>query len=583
MYIVISIVVLCVGGLILFLEETNSKHQQRINYLTELKQNYPDAFEDEFGYISSFSELERKKIKEMSKVDESSIRDKERLIQEAYRKRQKEEESKRREEELDRRYLEIKSLYPHGVELFEKKYLYSKYQIIDNEESIQQHEHFYEETSLWENWVEKQKAFSNECRQLRNKNLDTWGCYIYDVKIESINNEGFPTKYSFPVWELFCESFCRDLSLDYTTRKDAHMHLSVVEKFLSCKLRYKDRVYDRIIEFIKSLNKTPLVVFVNNKYDGNWDSISNYHFKHFIDCLSEAHINYVELSNTDVIVQASGDNIVMIDLIASNEELIRNCSDLLNICKSKSACVTYIALMKEYSSDEMKTIIESDLKKIQEKNNRKQQEEVKKQEKERSKQELKASVSNWPLIPCTQNLRFNYLLKYYPTTCEFEASDDIWNDRWTVWNFKNTPGKTTLNQHQSALNIVIPSLIQLLNNSFGQKIGKLTLVCIPASSEEKTRLRYEQFSQLICSATGMQNAYHYITIRGERGAKHAGQSGGNQSISLDKDFFKDKCVLLFDDVITSGRSMRKWTNILEQQYGATVIAAVAIGKTTHEL
>ena len=348
-------------------------------------------------------------------------------------------------------------------------------------------------------------------------------------------------------------------------------------------MRYKDIVYDRIIEFTKSLNEKPLVVLVNKGYEEHWDSICNFHFKYFIDCLSVEQINCVELSNADEIAQASEDNIVMVDLIASNDDLTNNCSNLLSICKNKTACVTYIALMKEYSSEEMKEIIKSDLKKIQEDNYRKQQEESARLEKERTKQELMASVSNWPLIPSTQSLRFNYLMKYYPTTCEFEASNDIWNGRWLIWNFKNTPGKTTPSQHQSALNSIIPSLVQLLRKTFGEKLDMLTLVCIPASSKEKTRLRYEQFSQIICSETGMQNAYQYITIQGERGAKHEGQTGGNQSISLDKDFFREKNVLLFDDVITSGKSMRNWKNILEQQYGASVIAALAIGKTPHDL
>ena len=45
--------------------------------------------------------------------------------------------------------------------------------------------------------------------------------------------------------------------------------------------------------------------------------------------------------------------------------------------------------------------------------------------------------------------------------------------------------------------------------------------------------------------------------------------------------FKDKYVILFDDVITSGRSMENFKRLLEGS-GAKVIAGLSIGKTRHE-
>ncbi len=51
--------------------------------------------------------------------------------------------------------------------------------------------------------------------------------------------------------------------------------------------------------------------------------------------------------------------------------------------------------------------------------------------------------------------------------------------------------------------------------------------------------------------------------------------------AVDSIFFKGKYVLLFDDVITSGRSMERLKQKLES-VGAIVIAGLSIGRTKHE-
>ena len=50
---------------------------------------------------------------------------------------------------------------------------------------------------------------------------------------------------------------------------------------------------------------------------------------------------------------------------------------------------------------------------------------------------------------------------------------------------------------------------------------------------------------------------------------------------MEFDFFTNKYVIIFDDIITKGESMLRFKNKLET-LGATIIAGVSIGKTTHE-
>ena len=216
--------------------------------------------------------------------------------------------------------------------------------------------------------------------------------------------------------------------------------------------------------------------------------------------------------------------------------------------------------------------------KVKEEAQRKAREET---ERKAIKKKLLDKVSNWKLLFC--ELHYNYLLNYYPTTCNFEATQDEWDDRWIVWNFKNTPGKTSVTAHDRVLKSVIPQIKAKLQSTFGNYLlTQITLVCIPASSEEKTRARYEEFSTRLCSETGMINAYNHMHVISASQEKKFGGTGITaKNVDFESGYFNGKYVLLFDDVITKGESMLRFKNKMES-LGATVIAGFSIGRTKHE-
>ena len=199
---------------------------------------------------------------------------------------------------------------------------------------------------------------------------------------------------------------------------------------------------------------------------------------------------------------------------------------------------------------------------------------------EQAKQKLRSGANGWYLLGGC--LRYNYLLRYYPTTCDIDATESEWADRWTVWNFKNTPGKTSSSDHQRALDTVIPQIKSKLISTFGSDALKcLTLVCIPASSADKTQARYKDFSNRLCRETGMNNAYDKMQVVSSSSEKKFGGSGiSANNVSFDASYFRGKYVLLFDDVITKGDSMLRFKKRMEE-LGATVIGGFSIGKTTH--
>lgn len=112
-----------------------------------------------------------------------------------------------------------------------------------------------------------------------------------------------------------------------------------------------------------------------------------------------------------------------------------------------------------------------------------------------------------------------------------------------------------------------------------------TLVCIPASSEEKTQARYEQFAKDVCKATGMANAYKHIKVEGDRLALHEHRVCKSisrvQVLKFNRNFFNGRKVIIFDDVITRGASFATMVSYLEEM-GAQVVGGVFLAATSLE-
>lgn len=197
---------------------------------------------------------------------------------------------------------------------------------------------------------------------------------------------------------------------------------------------------------------------------------------------------------------------------------------------------------------------------------------------------LKACVFSWDYVP-QSDLHHSFFIKYFPISLQdFEATNDEWQDRWFIWNFKNNPDKQKDDSpyyHKQALDNAIDMIEERLKETFGELLPELTLVCIPASSPSKNEARYKEFSERLCDNTGMSNAYTHISVTEDAVGRHEGGMGGNvDSIDFDRDYFDGRYILLFDDVLTTGGSMRKYAERFAS-HGAEVIACMTLGKTFH--
>lgn len=300
-----------------------------------------------------------------------------------------------------------------------------------------------------------------------------------------------------------------------------------------------------------------------------YDAYCNWHF-----------INFKE--NTEAPIRAIDDDL-------SNQKY-RKCYYDFEKClfifsgETDSVTMDFQTLISITEEDKVK--IEDDLKKWKSEIERvKEEEQQRKNEFVELLPRLKSAVSLWDKL--SDDFHFNYLYYYYPTTCEFVATEEEWRHRRLIWNFKNDTDKNIdPSEHRAAVDEVIPLIKQKLIDTLGKEhLQFITLVCVPASTSSNNYSRYYDFSRRICEETYMNNGFNHMFVMKDGMSKKHPENQTRQSIQplvqFEEDYFRGKYILLFDDVVTKGDTMLRYKKDLEKM-GAIVIGGMCLGKTMHE-
>ena len=475
------------------------------------------------------------------------------------------------------------------MRVHESEFSSDKEIIIKNEERLKTLQLNGERFELMRDWIKDQDAYAQFTRSITPTNF---GCYTYNIEFVGVKPDGSPKNENYKIWQHFCESFYSGNDIDCSVYcPHVINNAKKIICFIGKTISYRDSIFDEIFEVILKIKQKygKVTVVWGTSTLTDHISFNDYHFSYLRSLLQSNQIDNVNAD--DLSFPGLSRNLVILDVFTTNDWLGKFCSKIISDNKNLRPLITYISLCKGYDKSEVEKIISDKIKKEDEEKKKKEEAEKKRreieeqerllrQQKELEKKEIMSCVSSWHSL--LGRFQYTYLLNYYPTTCDFEATEDEWEDRWTVWNFKNTPGKTSSADHESALRLVLPQIKTKLVSTFGtSNLRKLTLVCIPASSAEKTRARYKDFSQRICRETGMTNAFDYLQVVSASEEKKFGGTGITaNNVSFDPDFFRGKYVLLFDDVITKGESMLRFKRKMEE-LGAIVVGGMSIGKTKH--
>lgn len=574
--------------LYIFHKVVGLRKNNKLKRLNTIEEKYPLAYNK---YVSkykmrfvntqsnrSLSSIEKRWIKTISTREDFLWEQEERIYKEELEREKKKREETRKKAEW------IKNEYPEGYEKWCKIPLEfpiiitAPNNIVKEEEKIAA----LDKQIKSEKWEKAQSDFSDICYELSKKHLPDYGRYKYGIPFTKIDVNGKEIPGTYNVWQLFYSSMCFR-ALDYTNCLRYKKNAEKVPEFENGTRHLEPHVYKDIAEFIKEIadhcckdNNDKLSVIFN--YEKDWDEeVLDSHYDLLEKFLSDhAKINCDDTSLYDDDYWIDGfDKInVIVDIVTENDDMKRLCQHIISLTPNFQPVIIYISLMKAYDRDEMIKIIGRENERIA-----KIKEEKEKEDK--AKKNLIESVSQWETL--FGGMKYSYQFYYYPNNSNIVPTQEDWNNRWIVWNFKNDTERISPSAHAKTLNIVVTMIKNKLTSTFSEESLKyLTLVCIPASSQAKTKARYEEFSSRICDELGMINAYPHITVTEARLEKHLGGTNTDtDKISFDNDFFNGKYVLLFDDVITRGDSMNTFKRKMES-LGATVVGGLCLGRTKHE-
>ena len=579
---------LCIYFYISKKEKIFNRHKNRLQHIQQEYKLAYQKFVDSNGLSGKTDELSV--MKKINSREDSEWEQEEKYLREEKEKIDREWKRKfqKEKEKADR----IRKDYPEGYVKWKdtqrNKLLISEdYDIIVSEEIIAALDRHIKS----EKWEKAQSEFATRCNTFSKQFLAGYGRYTYSIPFTKYDINGKEISATYKIWQFFCKAMCQE-DLDYANFPEYKEMASTIPELKSKSKCFKDNVYIEIAQFIKEIanyyykdsNKHITVILYYHK---DWDTkVLDFHYKalsrilwsenyceHIICVKSTTLFKHNEM-DIDKRILLSDNHIIIVDLTTSNDELKNLCETIISYDRKSNPVISYISLLKEFDKDEMISLIE--------KENQRQvrlKEEIDKEN--NAKKDLIESVSSWDVL--VGGLHYSYLFYYYPTTCNFEATEEEWSNRWIIWDFKNTPGQTSATEHQEALDIAIPMIKDKLLTTFkAESLKYLTLVCIPASSQDKTQARYEDFSNRICGELGMANAYLHIKVVSEKNERRAGGTSiDTNKLYFDEDFFKNKYVLLFDDVITRGDSMRTFKRKMED-LGAIVVGGLVLGKTKHE-
>lgn len=163
------------------------------------------------------------------------------------------------------------------------------------------------------------------------------------------------------------------------------------------------------------------------------------------------------------------------------------------------------------------------------------------------------------------------LMNYVPVSAErrygYCASEEELMARHDVWHFKD--GNCS------------PKILQGLADGINELKGTNSVVCfIPASTAAKTVTRYGDVSRKLQNMTGVPCSYTAISKENDSEAGHISGKKADpaEDFSFDSRFFKGKTVILIDDVVTRGNTLKSTASRL-LNLGASDVIALVVART----
>lgn len=209
-----------------------------------------------------------------------------------------------------------------------------------------------------DNWITKQNEFGSKYRTLKDKIIEHWGCYSYDIRNKLFHDSFEP----FRVWQFFPRSFCLARDIDY---KESVNLKTYGEELFDKALYYrpKDWIKRDLSNFLDKIEE-PYSIILCNLEDTLFNDYHEYdkHLNLSTNILSyycsNENLPHCFCDNIKDNLDKLNQNIIIIDIITNNNKLKSIVYDIIEQTKHQCPNIIYVSIYKEYDRDEILEIIE---------------------------------------------------------------------------------------------------------------------------------------------------------------------------------------------------------------------------------
>lgn len=177
----------------------------------------------------------------------------------------------------------------------------------------------------------------------------------------------------------------------------------------------------------------------------------------------------------------------------------------------------------------------------------------------------------FPISGTHKGIPYYAFFPYYPK--RYEVDDDLDYYRYIIYRFKD-------GQHSGGISWILAQFLEEILAKEHSIDGSWWLCIVPSSTKEKTQSRFQSFCDRFCSLTNLNDGYDLIYNTVDRSPKHITNEQVDIFDYIKIGNVKNKDILLFDDVFTSGKSFKRIAKKLKKK-GASSVVGMFLAKTCH--
>ena len=169
------------------------------------------------------------------------------------------------------------------------------------------------------------------------------------------------------------------------------------------------------------------------------------------------------------------------------------------------------------------------------------------------------------------------LLEYVPLNASSDVSDtaEKRRNREILWVFKDgEPNK----RYSKIAKVVLSAFAYIISKLLDCDSSEYTLAFIPGSNQETTEKRWGKFSRELASALDCENGFKHLLPTKDSVPRHYIGRGKVRPLYVDEEFFDGKRVVLVDDLVNTGETMKDAIRQLRNA-GAEVVCCLSVATT----